>query len=185
MIVAADSGFDLALSYGITPDLLVGDEDSMTDPDGAQDVLGNQRIIRFETAKDETDTEIGLRTLVERGIEPVAVVGGGGGRLDHLVGILSLFDRKRRPKWWITDRDEVVEIAGRETFQGMRGVVCSFFPVGDQPCTMHSDGLKWPLDGLTWRHGDVGISNVAIKDEVAIEMLTGRLIMVRELEGLR
>jgi thiamine pyrophosphokinase len=50
---------------------------------------------------------------------------------------------------------------------------------------MHSDGLKWPLDGLTWRHGDVGISNVAIKDEVAIEMLTGRLIMVRELEGLR
>lgn len=185
MIVAADSGFDLALAYGITPDLLVGDQDSMADPGRAERILGNDRIIRFDTAKDETDTEIGLRMLCDRGAGPVAVIGGGGGRLDHLVGILSLFDRERRPKWWFTDRDEIVEISNREAFQGMKGALCSFFPVGNGPCVMHSEGLKWPLDGLTWNHGDVGISNIAIKDEVVVEMITGRLIMVRGLGGQR
>jgi len=44
---------------------------------------------------------------------------------------------------------------------------------------MRSTGLKWPLDGLTWRNGSVGISNVACEEEVTVEMLSGRLIMVR------
>ncbi|HUZ18120.1 MAG TPA: thiamine diphosphokinase [Spirochaetia bacterium] len=182
-IIAADSGFDLAVSYGVTPDYLVGDQDSIRQLKKAQKMLKPDRIFAFDREKDETDTEIGLRILHERKEMPAAVIGGGGGRLDHIIGLLALFDREVRPKHWFTDRDEVIEISEREVFTSMKGRTCSFFPVGEAPCRMVSTGLRWPLKGLTWRHGDVGISNVGVNEEVTIEMLSGRLIMVRSLAG--
>jgi thiamine pyrophosphokinase len=47
---------------------------------------------------------------------------------------------------------------------------------------MTSTGLQWPLDGLEWRHGDVGISNKVVDDVLRVDMLSGRLIMVQSLE---
>lgn len=181
-IVAADSGYDLMRSTGVQPDLLVGDMDSIQGFSRAEKLLGVDRIVSFDREKDETDTEIGLRILRERGAKSVTIVGGGGGRMDHLIAILRLFEREDRPKEWITAREQVVCIDAEESFDGMRGVTCSFFPVGEEVATMSSTGLRWPLDGLVWRHRDVGISNYGIEDRVTIRMLSGRLIMVRGLE---
>ena len=47
---------------------------------------------------------------------------------------------------------------------------------------MKSKGLKWPLDNLIWKRGDMGISNIAVDDPFYIEMFEGRLIMVSQLE---
>lgn len=181
MIIAADSGYDLARSIGVTPDLLVGDMDSLSGRDDADRRLRG-RIHLFDREKDETDTEIGLRTLRERGIGEVTIVGGGGGRLDHLIGILTLFERRFPPKRWFTAGEEIVYIDGEERFSRMNGVVCSFFPVGDTVTTMRSTGLRWPLDGLSWRHGDFGISNYGINETVTVGMQSGCLIMVRNLQ---
>lgn len=183
LVVAADSGYDLARSAGCEPSLLVGDMDSIRGFAEAEGRIEAGNIISFDREKDETDTEIGLRLLNERGITSVTLVGGGGGRLDHLIGLLSLFDRELRPKRWLTARELVVSIEEEERFEAMRGVVCSFFPVGEEPATMRSRGLRWELDGLTWKHGDVGISNYAVEDRVTVTMLSGRLIMVRNVEG--
>lgn len=154
--------------------------DSIADIGGAEHLLDG-RIKRFDREKDETDTEIGLRILHERGVTDVTIVGGGGGRLDHLLGVVILFERELRPKRWITSGDEVVEIDGEESFENMKGVLCSFFPVGEMPATMLSSGLKWPLDGLVWKRGNAGVSNLGSSDRVTIKMLSGRLIMVRSL----
>lgn len=178
MVVAADSGYDSARSLGIEPDLLVGDMDSIVNWTDAERLLVG-RIERYDREKDETDTEIGLRLLHEKGIADVTIVGGGGGRMDHLLGIVALFERADPPKRWLTVGDEVVRIDEEEIFENMAGVVCSFFPVGDVIATMRSTGLKWPLDGLLWKHGDVGISNCGLDDRVTVTMLSGRLIMVR------
>ena len=91
MIVAADSGLDLADRLGLQPDLVVGDMDSLADH-ARLDAFPPNRVKVFPSDKDETDTEIGLRLLRERGFRRVILVGGGEGRLDHLMGILSLFD---------------------------------------------------------------------------------------------
>lgn len=180
MIVAADSGYDLARSMGVEPDLLVGDMDSISELPARSDYPAS-RIVAYDRDKDETDTEIGLRILREHGVSDVTIIGGGGGRLDHLLGIAALFDRVVGPRRWITEHDEVVLVDGEAVFERMREVVCSFFPVGEEEATMRSRGLKWPLDGLRWRRGDAGISNLGVDDEVAVTMLSGRLIMVRGL----
>ncbi len=184
MVVAADSGWDLARSMGANPELVMGDMDSIRDPEILRK-LSPERVLTFDVEKDETDTEIGLRYLHEHGISDVTVIGGGGGRLDHLIGILALFDRETPPSRWLTERDEVLSIEGHMTLTGMLGKACSFFPAGIGPCTMRTTGLRWPLDNLRWTHGDVGISNFGVHDIVTIEMLSGRLIMVRALLEFR
>lgn len=180
MVVAADSGYDLARSMGVQPDLLVGDMDSISRLPVASEYPAS-KIVAFDRDKDETDTEIGLRVLREHGVTEVTIVGGGGGRLDHLLGIAALFERPEGPSRWITEHDEVVVVDGEAVFENMRGVVCSFFPVGEREATMRSQGLKWPLDGLRWKRGDAGISNLGVDDRVIVTMLSGRLIMVRGL----
>ena len=111
LTVAADSGFDLARRLRLRPDLLVGDLDSIRPSRGLR-AFPAERILRFPADKDETDTEIGLRVLRERGCRRPILAGGGGGRLDHLLGLLLLFERDPLPALWLTDREEVRVIEG-------------------------------------------------------------------------
>lgn len=180
-VVAADSGIDLARRIGVGPNLLVGDMDSISD----RNILGEypeRSVMIFPEEKDETDTEIGLRLLFEHGCEEVVIAGGGGGRLDHLVGMLALFERVPAPSAWYTRSEEIVLITGSVRVHGTPGERVSFFPVGNETVTMSSSGLRWPLDTLVWRHGDAGISNIAFEGSFYVRMRSGRLLMIRDLD---
>ena len=179
IIAAADSGFDVALEAGISPDIVLGDFDSVKSSDAVED-LPKHRLMKFPEDKDATDTEIGLSYLHRSGCSHITIIGGGGGRLDHLIGILRLFERDMRPHVWRTDTAEVISIENEYEYHGKRGDTVSFFPVGHEICTMNSTGLKWPLDGLEWGRGDVGISNIVPSGRCRVLMKTGRLLMVRE-----
>jgi thiamine pyrophosphokinase len=181
-VVSADSGFDRAYEWGVQPDYVVGDMDSLAN----REVLTSypqDRIVQMPHEKDYTDTEIGLQLLEEKGCHERVIMGGGGGRLDHLLGLLALFDRDPAPRAWITHREEVLLIDDYFERSGLHGQRLSFFPVGTRRCRMASCGLKWPLDPLEWVRGDVGISNEATDDRVSVTMREGALIMVRELNG--
>ncbi len=177
-VVAADSGFDLVLRLGIEPDLVVGDMDSLASGDRLRSLpAGRVRI--FPPDKDETDTEIGLRLLGELGYQEVTMIGGGGGRLDHLVGILSLFERDFHPRAWYTAREHVEVIEGELVFGEWSGQTVSFFPLGQAAEGLYSEGLKWPLDGLSWRRGQAGISNLVTSRTGRVGVRRGRLLMIR------
>jgi thiamine pyrophosphokinase len=178
VVVAADSGLDLANRVGLVPDLVVGDMDSVSDP-RLLHAYGD-RVLRFRADKDETDTEIGLRLLSERGADRVILAGGGGGRLAHLAGLLALFERPVAPHVWLTAREQVEVVAGLWAAPVRAGETISFFPIGGLASIAASRGLKWPLDGLRWSRGDAGISNVATADRVEVDMADGRLLMIRE-----
>ena len=176
--VAADSGFDLARKLKIVPDLLVGDLDSL-ESSREFEAFPESRIRRYPRDKDETDTELGLRTLWELGIQRVVVAGGGGGRLDHLLALVALFERERVPMAWYTSREIVQVVEGTQVIDGCRGQTVSLFPVRGPVAGMSSEGLKWPLDGLTWKWGDMGVSNVFSEDRCSISVAKGRLLMIR------
>ena len=134
------------------------------------------RVRAFPQDKDDTDTEIALGMLYNEGCDRVVLAGGGGGRLDHLIGILSLFHREQHPNLWLSGANEVTAVDDTLERRGLQGRTVSFFPVGEEPCRMQSRGLKWPLDGLVWRQGDVGISNVVTEALLEVKMISGRLI---------
>jgi thiamine pyrophosphokinase len=165
-ICAADSGLDAVRAWGLEPDLVVGDMDSLSDPA----ILGQYRNVRtFPCDKDDTDTEIGIRELRNRGYGRVVVAGGGGGRLDHLLALRALLERDDGPDEWLTAAERIVRIRVATSFVVKPGTTVSVFPLGDGASGMKSCGLKWPLDGLSWDRGHFGVSNMATDATVFIE----------------
>src|SRR5512138_667998 len=78
LVCAADSGLDTLVAWGIAPDIIVGDLDSVSDP-SLVDRFPSARLAIEPRDKDETDTELGLRALSEAGAGRIVLAGGGGG----------------------------------------------------------------------------------------------------------
>ena len=181
LVVAADAGIETAHRLELTPSLVAGDMDSISDR-SLLNTFRDEQVRRVPPEKDETDTELALAVLREHGCRRTLIVGGGGGRLDHMLAILALFERADHPSAWITAGDEIIAVDDGIELVDMKNDRVSFFPIGPETCTMRSHGLQWPLDPLTWRHGDHGLSNVVTAEHAGVEMVTGRLLMVRRLE---
>ncbi len=181
-IIAADSGLVAAKAAGILPDLAVGDFDSLPDR-GLLAAMPRETVLEYPTDKDDTDTELAIRVATERGADWIAIAGGGGGRLDHLLGVFSLFARRPglAPREWHTGAESAYAISAGETvrFSAMPGDIVSVFPInGDGSSGMTSTGLKWPLKGLVWEKGGFGISNVASGDGLSISAGTSSLVVI-------
>ncbi|HAE22994.1 MAG TPA: thiamine diphosphokinase [Spirochaetaceae bacterium] len=164
-ICAADSGLDTLRAWGVRPDLVVGDFDSIADPSVLKDYA---QVIGHPRDKDDTDTELGLSELRARGYKRVVVAGGGGGRLDHSLAIRALFEREDGPDEWYTAAERCVRIRGETRFATEPGALVSVFPLSGGSSGMDSSGLQWPLAGLVWDAGHFGVSNVALSHSVVI-----------------
>lgn len=181
MIVAADSGLDTLLSYGYEPDFIVGDMDSISSRKILEE-FHKSKLLVYPEDKDYTDTELAIEHLYEKGCSDVVIIGGGGGRLDHLIAIYSLFFRERAPVRWITDNEKIFLVKGFFCINLKINTTVSLFPVSGELCSMTSTGLKWPLDALKWTAGDGGISNVSSQRTVEIVMKSGKLAMMIPLD---
>ena len=179
LIVAADSGLVTAEKAGIRPDWVVGDMDSLADL-SRLDHYPPERVRRFPRDKDLLDTEIALNLLWDEGCTDVVLIGGGGGRLDHLLALRALFDRPRCPRRWVTDTQDVqvVDEGGAlELFLPIDTLV-SVLPAAQGPWKASSDGLKWPLDRIPIYPGWVGISNAASAKRILFRAELGRFLVL-------
>jgi thiamine pyrophosphokinase len=184
ILVAADSGLIIMEEAGIRPHLIVGDLDSC-----GQDRLRKypQDIIQVSPEeKDYTDTELAVEQLKKMGCDEIWLAGGGGGRVDHLFAIRSLFERAGAPARWYTANEEI-RLAGEGTVMRKSltsGSLVSVFPLGAGPWQAESEGLKWPLNGLSWERGrgGLGISNVVLDNSFSIRSVRGRFMVISPLD---
>lgn len=84
LVIAADRGCAVAQSLGVSPDLIVGDFDSL-----GEIPLG-KNVIRLNVRKDDTDIEHAVNTALERGCTDFVVYGAVGGALDHTLGNIAV-----------------------------------------------------------------------------------------------
>ena len=197
IIVAADSGLIAAEEAGLAPDWIVGDMDSLASnaSSGSDTSIGNdasrcdihrldkyppERVIRYPVEKDLTDTEIALALLREKGCEEIWLAGGGGGRIDHLFAIFSLFEHGDPPDRWFTANEEIRCLREGSVLSATLppGSPVSVFPVGAGPWQAESTGLKWPLENLLWNNAGLGLSNVAENGSFEIRSKQGRFLVV-------
>jgi thiamine pyrophosphokinase len=178
-LVAVDGGADTLARMGITPQMLVGDLDSITPRTRADLEAKGVELVLLPTAKDETDTEAALRLVVERGADEIVVFGAlGGPRLDHLVGNLLLLTSS-----WLADRDIRLVDDWHEAFlahhdvviSGSAGDTVSLLPLTPQVQDVTTEGLLYALFASTLLQATTrGVSNA----------MTGLIARVTHGEGL-
>ncbi len=180
LVCAADSGLDVAKAWGIVPDIIVGDMDSVSDPALVLEYPSSELLV-LPGDKDESDTELGLIALARRGASRIVLAGGGGGRLDHLLAIRALFERTLRPAEWHTAGEIVILLpsGGQLEFMAAPGATVSVFPLAAGASGMSSEGLVWNLEGLRWGAGDFGLSNRTVGGRVRLRAGEGDLLVVR------
>ena len=81
LVIAADSGLDLALDLGLKVDLVIGDS-TRCRPQALASMPG-AAVERHPEDKDATDLELAMGAAHRADADRVVVVGGRGGRLDH------------------------------------------------------------------------------------------------------
>ena len=191
LLVAADSGLLLAEKAGLKSDWIIGDMDSLGIEESRLAAYPAEKILRFPEDKDFTDTELAFSLLREKGCKRIWIIGGGGGRLDQLLGLRSLFERNDPPERWITAAEDIrcLEALQRhEIFVPSELVVSSahndplfpvsVFPLGNGPWNAESSGLKWSLSGLPWRRDFIAISNEAPDGIFSISAIYGRFLVL-------
>ena len=87
-LICADRGYEAAKRFGLSPDLIVGDFDSM--PTGFLTEEDRGRTLFLPRLKDDTDTAVCVAEGRKRGYWNFRVGGGLGGRLDHTAANLQL-----------------------------------------------------------------------------------------------
>lgn len=179
MIIAADSGYDIAVAAGFSVDVLVGDMDSIS----TELIPDNVVVERHSPDKDATDLELSLEKAASENPERVVVVGGAGGRFDHEVATAGLLCS---PRWetieeidWITDRGWSHVIWNRRILHGDVGALISLIPMGGSAMGVSTTGLRWDLSGATLQPGTTwGVSN-QFKGPIAdIRLTRGCLLAV-------
>lgn len=87
-VIAADRGIDFCLKYCITPEMAVGDMDSVSE-EGLESIKETGiPIMKYPVEKDMTDTEIALTFIPED--DSVTVVCPLTGRLDHIIANIQI-----------------------------------------------------------------------------------------------
>ena len=183
--IAADAGLRLCRELGRSPDLVLGDFDSMDVSEAPADAL------RVPVEKDDTDTGLALREGLRRGCREFFIYGGTGGRrLDHtLANLQSLaFLRENGARGWLYDRDFVYTVIKNETLTLRREVdwgLVSLFALGDRARGVTLTGLQYPLDHaeLTCAF-PLGVSNHFAEERAAVTVEDGLLLVGQELPHL-
>lgn len=86
--IAADSGFHNAKKCGDRVDILVGDLDSI----GSYKLDKKTKLLQVPAEKDVTDTQLAVETAIERGATELIIIGGFGGRADHMLSNLAILE---------------------------------------------------------------------------------------------
>lgn len=190
LVLAADGGYRALYSLGYTPDLLLGDFDSLGDLRLPPDLP----VLRFPARKDDTDTGLALRHGLDRGFRDFALYGCAGGRVDHLLANLQSMARVSRlgatirlaapeyDAWALTGPAPHAPDGPAATLtlpDRPGGTLVSVFCHGDRAEDVTLTGLSYPLDGADLT-GDfpLGVSNRRLEGQPAtVSVRRGTLLI--------
>ena len=186
LIIAADAGYQTCRKAGLEPHLLLGDFDSMDQPETTADV------VRLPVEKDDTDTMAAVKAALEQGCEEIIIYGGTGGkRLDHtLANLHTLFYiRRQGAKGYLYDDDFLWTVIENESITIHREVewgIVSVFPLCERAEGIDERGFQYPLENavLTAEY-PLGVSNHILEDTAQITVRKGALAVGWELPPLQ
>ena len=187
LTIAADGGIVHAHRAGREVDVLVGDLDSVGPAALERARRAGTEVLAHPVDKSMTDLDLALELVRERlgateASPEVLVVGGHGGRLDHLIANLLVLASERHAAlrisgWWGTDVVHIVrEVA---TLSGDPGTTVSLLALHGPAEGVTTTGLRFPLEEAVLEPGSsLGVSNELAAAPATVSVRRGVLAAI-------
>ena len=185
LIICADGGYEIATSFGIEVDIVIGDADSgnvspvLTD----SSTVSHTEFIRLQKEKDESDTFLCVNHAVNLGFEEVVIVGGIGGRLDHTISniqTLAHFSSKLKKISMFDEKNFATVIENSQiTLYKKSDFSISLFSLSEKCVGVTATGLYYPLHDAELKNSyPIGLSNEFSDEKATIEVKCGKLLII-------
>ena len=182
-LICADGGARHLHALGLTPDLIVGDMDSLDGELQREFVVRGSRIMRYPEAKDETDSELALQLAFMMAPDEIRIYGALGARIDHTLVNLALLAAAADKGIETRLLDEWCEIfLVRKTarIEGEIGQTVSLFAFGVDATGVTLEGFEYPLRNATMvLNSPIGVSNRLTAEQGVISVESGDLLVIR------
>lgn len=171
-LVCADGGADTAMKFGLKPNLIVGDFDSISD----------QALQYFDTVKkvnvqeqDSTDFDKCIRKVNAPSYVATGVIHP---RIDHGLAAINALIRYQEKKISILTEMDFCFLAPSEISMKLPvGTRISLFPMSI--VTGHSEGLQWPIDDLVFAPFQrIGTSNKTSYEDIYLNFGDPGMIII-------
>ncbi|MDE6876078.1 MAG: thiamine diphosphokinase [Lachnospiraceae bacterium] len=197
-VIAVDAGVLAAEQMGLSADYLVGDFDTLGEEGLLQRAKAGVAVRRYDSHKDDTDTEIAvsLALELERAKEAggaffperVVLLGATGTRFDHTLAnvfLLELF-AKAGISACIVDANNRISVH-RAGFcfpaKGQFGKYISFLALTPEVTGLTLRGFCYPLHQHTLlQESSLCISNEAAEGELFVDFSAGTLLMAETMD---
>lgn len=172
-IVCCDGSAQNLLFFGMIPDAIVGDLDSLTDE------LANRFADRIflDENQDTNDLTKAISWCSDMGLKDIVIVGATGKREDHTIGNISLLAEYVRNLnvIMVTDTGILRPYLKSSAISSFPGQQVSVFSI-DPETKVTSHGLRYPLSGTKLKNWWFATLNEALGDSFSLEF-SGRLIV--------
>ena len=181
-IACADGGYEIAVSIGLKPDIVIGDGDS--GGAASSGVAGGVARITLPREKDATDLACAVDHCLGLGFTDFLLLCCAGNRFDHHFANVCLLERlsERGARGVLQDgKNRVLLHSGgamRFTADSDHKYI-SLLALDEKICGVTLTGLKYPLrDACLERSSQIGVSNEFILPEATIEIKKGKALVV-------
>lgn len=175
-IICADSGFDSAREFGIKPNLMLGDMDSVKSD------ISNIDAQLFPVRKDFTDTELALNAALDMKPHEIIILGATGSRFDHSIANILLLKKAYDAgiSACVCDAHNKIYYYKDEFYlTDSVGKTVSLIPLTNEISGLVTEGLDYPLENETIFFGETrGISNMVKSTSAYYKSKTGEGIIV-------
>ena len=182
LIIAADGGVKHLERFGIRPDIIIGDFDSLgIVPEG-------DNVIRLKPEKDVTDMHAAVSEGIKKGFGEFEIYGATGGRLDHTLANIQLavsLAQKDIKHCIHGDGYCIVAVTDSQiNFDASNSGYISVFAHSDVCASVTIEGLKYELkDSMLLNSFTLGVSNEFIGKKSKISVQKGTLIIIYTVKG--
>lgn len=186
-VIAADGGFSYCEILGITPDLIIGDLDSVGEEEAEKiaAICGRNpdKLVLLPVEKDETDMLAAIHEGLNRGYQDFRIYAGMGGRLEHTIANIQClkFLKENGASGYLCDGTGMILLAKDEvlSFRKENEGYLSMFSMGDRAEGVTIQGMKYEIsDAVITNSFPIGISNEFIGEAASIEVKNGTLLII-------
>jgi thiamine pyrophosphokinase len=184
LIITADGGTRHCIALGITPHVVIGDFDSLSNEDIQKLEKSGTQLVRYPSIKDETDLELALQYALSREVEEMIIYGGLGDRMDMSIAnllLMTLHEYKNVRIRFLDGNQEITLVRGGSKFNinGQPDDTVSLIPIGGSASGVTTKGLEYPLENGNLDSGSPrGVSNVMLTDQASVSVEYGMLLCI-------